>query len=53
MAINELFLRLREQLGQTFVMITHNDVLAQMTDRTLTMRDGRIVEEVRHAEVVK
>lgn len=52
MAINELFLRLRAQLGQTFVMITHNDVLAKMTDRTLTMRDGRIVEEVRHAEVV-
>ncbi len=47
-AIHELFLKLRHDLGQTFVMITHNDALAQMTDRTLTMRDGRIVEEQRH-----
>ncbi len=44
-AIHELFLKLRHELGQTFVMITHNDSLAQMTDRTLTMMDGRIVEE--------
>ncbi len=44
-AIHELFLKLRKDLGQTFVMITHNDALAQMTDRTLTMRDGKIVEE--------
>lgn len=44
-AIHELFLQLRKDLGQTFVMITHNDTLAAMTDRTLTMMDGRIVEE--------
>ena len=44
-AVHELFLRLRNDLGQTFVMITHNDLLAQMTDRTLVMRDGQIVEE--------
>lgn len=45
-AIHNLFLQLREQLGQTFVMITHNDALAKMTDRTLTMQDGKIVSEV-------
>ena len=44
-AVHELFLQLRKDLGQTFIMITHNDALAQMTDRTLTMRDGKIVEE--------
>jgi len=44
-AIHELFLQLRKELGQTFVMITHNDTLAAMTDRTLIMRDGKIVEE--------
>ena len=44
-AVHELFLRLRNDFGQTFVMITHNDLLAQMTDRILTMRDGKIVEE--------
>lgn len=43
--IHELFLSLRSQLGQTFVMITHNEELAAMTDRTLIMRDGKIVEE--------
>lgn len=44
-AIHNLFLQLREQLNQTFIMVTHNDALAAMTDRTLIMQDGRIVEE--------
>jgi lipoprotein-releasing system ATP-binding protein len=44
-SIHELFLSLRAQLNQTFVMITHNEALAAMTDRTLVMRDGKIVEE--------
>ena len=44
-SIHELFLSLRNQLNQTFVMITHNEELAAMTDRTLIMRDGKIVEE--------
>lgn len=43
--IHELFLELRDKLGQTFIMITHNETMAQMTDRTLIMRDGRIVDE--------
>lgn len=44
-AIHNLFLELRDKFGQTFLMITHNDALAGMTDRTLLMRDGKIVEE--------
>jgi len=44
-ALHNLFLQLRDQFGQTFIMITHNDTLARMTDRTFTMQDGRIVEE--------
>lgn len=43
--IHELFLELRDKLGQTFVMITHNETMAQMTDRTLLMKDGQIVDE--------
>lgn len=43
--VHDLFLQLRKDLGQTFVMITHNDALAQMTDRILTMRDGKIVDD--------
>lgn len=41
-SIHQLFIDLRNKLGQTFVMITHNDELAGMTDRTLTMKDGKI-----------
>ncbi len=44
-AVHELFLSLREQLNQTFVMITHSDSLAAMTDRTLMMMDGKIVDQ--------
>jgi lipoprotein-releasing system ATP-binding protein len=44
-ALHNLFLELRDKFGQTFLMITHNDALAKMTDRTLTMQDGRIVDE--------
>jgi lipoprotein-releasing system ATP-binding protein len=44
-ALHQLFLQLREQFNQTFVMITHNEALAGMTDRTLTMQDGKIVDE--------
>lgn len=45
MAIHKLFIDLRNQFGQTFVMITHNEELAAMTDRTLVMKDGKITEE--------
>lgn len=44
-AIHRLFVQLRDELNQTFIMITHNETLAKMTDRTLIMRDGTIVEE--------
>lgn len=47
-AIHNLFLSLRKELGQTIVLITHNEALAARTDRTLVMRDGAIVEERRH-----
>lgn len=40
--LHQLFFRLREKFGQTFVIVTHNTELAAMADRTLVMRDGRI-----------
>lgn len=40
--LHQLFFQLREQLQQTFVIVTHNDQLADMADRKLTMRDGVI-----------
>ena len=40
--LHELFFKLREQTGQTFVIVTHNPDLAAMADRTLTIKDGKI-----------
>ena len=41
--LHNLFFKLREQFGQTFVIVTHNEDLANMADRKLTMVDGKIV----------
>ena len=46
-SVHELFLQLRDTFGHTFIMITHNEALANMTDRIFTMRDGKIVDEVK------
>jgi lipoprotein-releasing system ATP-binding protein len=40
--LHELFFDLRKELGQTFVIVTHNEELADMADRKLVMRDGVI-----------
>lgn len=42
--LHQLFFKLREEFGQTFVIVTHNADLANMTDRKLTMVDGLIVD---------
>jgi lipoprotein-releasing system ATP-binding protein len=41
--LHKLFFELRDKLGQTFVIVTHNEELADMADRKLTMVDGQIV----------
>lgn len=40
--LHNLFFRLRDEFGQTFVIVTHNEELADMADRKLTMVDGKI-----------
>ena len=45
--LHDLFFRLREDLGQTFVIVTHNEELAAKADRTLEIRDGLIVNIIR------
>ncbi len=41
--LHQLFFDLRDEFNQTFVIVTHNDGLAKMTDRQLIMGDGLIV----------
>lgn len=40
----DLFLKLREEFGQTFVIVTHNPELAKLADRILEIKDGVIVK---------
>ena len=42
--LHELFFTLRKELGQTFVIVTHNEELANMADRKITIRDGKNTE---------
>lgn len=41
--LHQLFFDLRKQLNQTFLIVTHNEELAQLSDRVLHMVDGKIV----------
>ncbi len=41
--LHQLFIRLRNELGQTFLIVTHNEALAKMGDRVVLMKDGKIL----------
>ena len=41
--LHQLFFDLRDKTGQTFIIVTHNPQLAEMADKTFTMKDGLIV----------
>ena len=41
--LHKLFFELRDKLNQTFIIVTHNEELANMADRKIQMKDGRIV----------
>ena len=41
--LHNLFKKLQSEMGQTFLIVTHNEELANLSDRTLTMQDGRII----------
>ena len=43
--LHQLFFELREELGQTFIIVTHDEGLAAQADRTLHMSDGMIVNQ--------
>lgn len=42
--IHQLFVRLKEEMGCTFLIVTHNESLAKMADKLIVMKDGQIIE---------
>ncbi|TDS15868.1 lipoprotein-releasing system ATP-binding protein [Sphingobacterium paludis] len=42
-SLHKLFFELRDSLNQTFIIVTHNEELANISDRTIHMRDGQIL----------
>lgn len=48
--LHQLFFDLRERLHQTFIIVTHDEQLAQLTDRTIHLKDGLIVQPENPAE---
>ena len=50
--LHKLFFELRYKFGQTFVIVTHDETLATLTDRTIHLKDGRIVGEGNESSAV-
>lgn len=44
-SLHNLFIELRDQFHQTFIIVTHNENLANLADRTVIMKDGQIIAE--------
>lgn len=47
--LHQLFFKLRDTFGQTFIIVTHDENLASITDRTVHMKDGRIYDPLKES----
>ena len=45
--LHNLFFKLRKELGSTFIIVTHNEDLANMSDRQLLLHDGKLTEKLK------
>lgn len=50
--LHRLFFDLREEMGHTFIIVTHNRELAKMTDRTITLTDGLILSDKVNSQTI-
>lgn len=48
--LHRLFFRLRDEMGQTFVIVTHDEQLATLTDRTIHLVNGKVVDPEKPSE---
>ena len=48
--LHQLFFDLRDKYGMTFIIVTHDESLAELTDRTICLKDGRIVDNLHDDE---
>ncbi|MCH4146838.1 MAG: ABC transporter ATP-binding protein [Prevotella sp.] len=51
--LHQLFFDLRDKFGQTFVIVTHDETLAAITDRTIHLKDGQIVTSETTTETIE
>lgn len=47
--LHKLFFKLRDEMGQTFAIVTHDETLASLTDRTIHLIDGRVAQPEENA----
>lgn len=51
--LHQLFFDLRDKFGQTFVIVTHDEQLANITDRTIHMRDGLLESPIETIDTIE
>ena len=49
--LHKLFFKLRDDLNQTFIIVTHDEQLAAMSDRTIRLRDGIVIENIKNTKI--